>query len=32
MKRKNIGRAYILQIKIEELKKFLKTKKSVWIF
>lgn len=28
MKRKNIERAYILQIKIEELKKFLKTKKK----
>lgn len=28
MKKENIGRAYILQIKIEELKKFLKTKKT----
>lgn len=30
MKKENIGRAYILQIKIEELKKFLKTKKTCW--
>lgn len=30
MKKENIGRAYILQIKIKELKKFLKTKKMLW--
>lgn len=30
MKKENIGRAYILQTKIEKLKKFLKTKKTCW--